>query len=120
MNTEGPKIRERFLMSSQGERLFTVTIGAALVGVICSMVVGCMAERNRLSMTSPVEALGACNEQPSISVTTYSGTEAEPGRGNTEKLTAVERDRNLVEAVAKCRKDVLDYYAGRRQAEGVN
>ena len=117
MGSETPQVREKYFMTSQGERLFTITVGALLAGFVAFLVVGCKVKGDEVP--DEVRALASCNEQPTLSVRTYTGTEQDPGRYSEDRLQAVERDKYVVEAVSKCRSDVLDYYAGRRAAVGV-
>lgn len=115
MGSDAPQVREKFFMTSQGERLFTVTVGALLAGFTVFLVVGCEVKDTEVNkVPDEVRALASCNEQPNLTIRTYTGTESDPGRYNEDRVQAVERDRYVVEAVSKCRNDVLNYYAGKR------
>lgn len=113
MGSDAPHIREKFFMTSQGERLFSITIGAVLVAFTTSLFVGCQSKSNQVP--DEVRALAACNDQPNITVRVYNGTEEDPGRLKEDsKLIALARDKYVVEAVSKCRSDVLKYYSETR------
>lgn len=113
MSNDAPQVRERFFMSTQGERLFSITMGVVLVAFVSWLVTSCTRESNQIEkVPEVVSALSKCNEQPALSVAVYSGTPADPGRNTeTKPFTDLDRDKYLVEAVSTCRKDVLDYYA---------
>ncbi|MCV9963933.1 hypothetical protein OIU34_18815 [Pararhizobium sp. BT-229] len=112
MGSETPQVREKYFMTSKGERLLTISIGATLVALTVFLVVGCQTKGNEIPQE--IRALAACNEQPNVTVRTYSGSDAEPGRYSGDKFTALDRDKYLVDAVGKCRSDVLKYYAETR------
>lgn len=112
MGSETPQVREKYFMTSQGERLFTITVGAVLTAFTVFLVVGCQTKENEVP--EEVRALAVCNEQPTITVRSYTGTEAEPGRYTEDKVSALERDKYLVDAVGRCRTDVLKYYSETR------
>lgn len=105
-------------MTSQGERLFTIVTGAILSAFVVFLIVGCQEKSNEIA--PEVRALEACNQQPSITVKTYAGTEAAPGNLTSDvKYESLERDKHILDSVAKCRSDVLNYFAGRRETTEV-
>ncbi len=117
MGSETPQVREKYFMTSQGERLFTISIGAVLTAFTVFLVVGCQTKDNEIPQE--IRALAACNEQPNVTVRTYTGPEEDPGRYSEDKFTALDRDKYLVDAVGKCRSDVLKYYSDIRAGSAV-
>jgi hypothetical protein len=116
MSSETPKFREKYFMTSQGERLFTLICGGFLAAFTVFLVVGCQTKSKEIP--DEVRALASCNEQPSLIVRTFTGTEVNPGNYSDGKVRALERDKYLVDAVGKCRSDVLEYYSEKIRAMG--
>lgn len=112
MSSETPQVREKYFMTSQGERLFTISTGAALAAFTVFLVVGCRTESNEVP--PEIRALAVCNEQPNVIVRTFKGPDEDQSRYSEDKFTALDRDKYLVDAVGKCRSDVLKYYSDKR------
>jgi hypothetical protein len=109
MGSETPQVREKYFMTSQGERLFTISIGAMLTAFTVFLMVGCQTKDNEIPRE--IRAITACNEQPNVTVRTYTVPDPQSGQYSDEKFTSLDRDKYLVNAVGKCRSDVLKYFA---------
>jgi len=104
-----PQVREKYLMSTQGERLAALVTGA----VVFCFCVFMLVRLSEAPSEGPgvVDALAACKEQPTITVRTYTGPADDPGRYSEDQLSAVERDKYVIDAVSKCRSEVLEFFA---------
>jgi hypothetical protein len=96
------------VLTSQGERLASIAAGAVLVAFVVTKVVSCAKTEDY------VQALQACNVQPSITVERWVGEgekDSKKWKNGSEEFSALDRDRALIEAVSKCRQDVLAFAA---------
>jgi hypothetical protein len=113
-----PQIREKYFMTAQGERLVTYVLVFAFAVFLSWSLVGCSERSSDNSRVPPeVQALTACTSQPALSVKAFYGSADKPGDLRSETpYESDARDRYLVDAVARCRSEVLAYYSGQRTA----
>lgn len=102
---------------SAGERTATIICASLLIALALILLSKCVEKENET--TDVVKAMAACASQPNVTVYTYSGTEEQRGANQSSlKFQALERDRHIVDAAAKCRTEVLEFYSGTSRTPG--
>lgn len=109
MADNGQNIRERYIMSGQAEKVFFMLTFAVLAGFVTTQVVGCHEKSNY--KPDEVLALDACQSMPDVKIQVFASKSEDQKAFDRAETEALAKQNGVIDAVAKCRQDALDYYA---------